>query len=162
MQNAKQQIGTLLGKRGASNVQKGLYMAEFDASMRGGRSTIGYRIISPKEKLVRECSFEVCNAKVRSVTDVECYALFNLIKCLLNNKIKDVIIWGDNFYVVQALYKNNKTNIYKLNECRELLRVFDNVKINWFPRENNKVVDRICKIAYHNKYKKSGGKVNVS
>jgi ribonuclease HI len=120
-----------------------------DASIRYGKIGIGYLVIDEKEQ---EKTFHTCITKSHlknfstntGTFSAECYAI---IRSILDNTEKDLVIYTDNSGVFENFY-NNKNKHLIIRHLKEITKD-RNIEIRWVPGHSNiygnEIADKLSK-----------------
>lgn len=136
--------------RGEKLLEGRLFRAWFDASIKDGSITVGYRIVSHRDKVIKELGFKTSNKKVKDINSAESLALNLLLKYItLSLSNENVLITGDSKAVINQILDDSYNNrIYKLNENIDIFFRNKNISIQWRDRSFNTRTDKIVKFAH--------------
>jgi ribonuclease HI len=133
-----------------------MYQAFFDGSVDRENQicTIGYIVLSPKGKVVRQYANKLPQYIDNSVM-VEIQSFNELLRCIIRHNIRDIIIRSDCKHLVDHINTNSNKKPYR--KSKEYVQQIPNFKLEWVPRKYNKYADMLCDLGKENKVLLSGG-----
>lgn len=129
--------------------------AYFDGAASGnpGLAGIGYAVFDAEGNVLHEYSEQI---GIATNNEAEYRALIALVKKLLEERIKEVIIMGDSQLVVNqvnGMWRVNQPHLQRLyEEVCELLSGIPNWELKWVSRKKNTIADKLSKMAVNSTY----------